>query len=388
MAFVFFSCSDGLSGHDPFHELSFLIQHTAAGVILQQHAFLLQRQEQRRLQRRPQGGVPHVDIGIGGEWTWFGSAVAVDVEEAPARGHASAGGFLIAGECDVHHFWMFLPKAQDLLVQVFPVRVVRSQLPAFLGDRHKFHEDHRFAAAVRQALQEAAGGDLFQVFGCNGDRSAEDQPAPVQFIHVGNQPVIDAFAAPGVGDLTFALDAHNGQKVAAPVKQPEILFIHEGAVGEDREQNPRLFARRFNDIPPQQRFAAGQQNEADAHIIGFVKEAQPFLAGQLPDRRRVHRGMVAPGIAARAMQIALAGDTGDEERGNVLPGVLRPAALFARRFAGGGKPRHIDAFAGIFQRRPDGVPDHPFHAAGHVFLNIKSALTHVYTFIRTEPRSG
>ena len=45
--------------------------------------------------------------------------------------------------------------------------------------------------------------------------------------------------------------------------------------------------------------------------------------------------MIAPGIAARAVQITLTGDAGDKERGDMISRVLRLSALFGRRFACG-----------------------------------------------------
>ena len=302
------------------------------------------------------------------------------MEEAPARRYAAAGGFFIPGEGDVHHFRMLLPQAHDFAVQVFPLFFAGGQFLTFLRDRHELHKDHSLAAPVGQALQEGAGGNLLQVFRGHGDGRAEDQPAPIQLVHVGDQLVIDAAAPPGVGDFPFALDAHDGQKVSAFVKQRQILLIHEGAVGEDGEKNIGLFTRRFDDVLPQHGFAAGQQDKADAQFVRLVKDAQPFFAGQLLHRGRVHRGMVAAGIAARAVQVALAGDAGDEERGNMLPSVLGLAAYFAGGFAGRGEPGHKHAFLGVFQGRLDGFLHHPLHAMGHIFLNIKCFFIHILFF--------
>ena len=89
---------------------------------------------------------------------------------------------------------------------------------------------------------------------------------------------------------------------------------------------------------------------------------------ELFDRSRVHRGMVAAGIAARAVQIALAGDAGNEERGNMLPRVLRPAALFGGGKAGRGELRHEHAFRGIFQRGLQRVGHNGLHALLDVLL--------------------
>ena len=169
----------------------------------------------------------------------------------------------------------------------------------------------------------------------------------MQFIHVFDQPVIDPLAAPCIGDLPLAFNAHDRNQVAALIEQFKIAFVHIGTVCKHREQNSRFPAGRFNDIPSQHRFSACQQDKADPQFIGFIEYPEPFRAGQLAHRFRIHGCMVAAGVAACAVEIALAGNAGDQKRRNVLSRSFRNPALFCCNPAGCGKLCHKNAFPRI-----------------------------------------
>ena len=161
----------------------------------------------------------------------------------------------------------------------------------------------------------------------------------MQLVHVGNQPFIDPPAPPGVGDLPLSLDAHDGDQIPAPVKQVEIPFVHKGAVGKDGEQDALPPSGGLDDIPPEHGLAPCQKNKADAQLVRLVKDPGPVLPSKLADRLRVHRGVIAPGIASHTVQIALAGDAGDEKGGMCSPRssaalrFLEAARLAAANFA-------------------------------------------------------
>ena len=169
----------------------------------------------------------------------------------------------------------------------------------------------------------------------------------MQFIHVFDQPVIDPVAAPCIGDLPLAFNAHDRNQVTALVEQFKIAFVHIGTVCKNGEQNTRFPAGRFNDIPSQHRFAACQQDKADPQFICLIEYSEPFLAGQLAYRFRIHGCMVAAGIAARAVEVALAGNAGDQKRRNVFSCIFRNPALFRGNPAGRGKLCHKNAFPRI-----------------------------------------
>ncbi len=86
-------------------------------------------------------------------------------------------------------------------------------------------------------------------------------------------------------------------------------------------------------------------------LVGFAEDLEPFLARQLLHGRSVHGGVVAAGIAARAMQVALACDACDQKRGNMQSVILSLPAFFRRGGGGGGKAQHERASTRIRQRR-------------------------------------
>ena len=313
------------------HLGAFLIEDTAALMIVQQDIAAAKRCEQRRMQRLAQRTVFDVHIGIGREGARLRPAVGVDMEEAASGRDAAARAFLVARERYVHHLRVFLAQSFDLAAQVFAFFVSGSKLLALLRDRYELHKNDRLAAPVRELLQKAVRADFFQVLSRHGDGSAEDQAAALKFVHVANEAFIDALAAPRVGDLLLPFYAHNGDQVATAVKKLKVALVDKGSVREDREEDIWLFPGSFDDVSSEHGLAAGQQDEADAELVCLSKDAQPLFVGELLDRGSVHCRMIAAGIAARAVQVALTCDAGDEKGRNVfIPGVLhtvRPVAL-------------------------------------------------------------
>ena len=103
----------------------------------------------------------------------------------------------------------------------------------------------------------------------------------------------------------------SGDQVAAAVKQGKIALVDEGAVGKDREQDVLALACGFDDVAAKKRLTPRQQNKADAEVVRLAEDAEPLLAAELRHRLRVHRCVIAARVAARAVEIALAGDAGD-----------------------------------------------------------------------------
>ena len=173
----------------------------------------------------------------------------------------------------------------------------------------------------------------------------------MQSVHGGDQLVVDALAATAVRDLPVALDAQHGDQVAALVQLGEGGVVHVGAVGEDREQQVLHPARRLDDVPAQQRLAARQHDEADAQRLGLFEDGLPLLGAQLLHRLGVHGGLVAAGIAPGAVQVAGAGDAGDQEGGHVQPFLFEFEAALGRPAGGRREFDHEGALPGIAQRR-------------------------------------
>ena len=147
-------------------------------------------------------------------------------------------------------------------------------------------------------------------------------------IHVGDQPVIYALTASGIRDFPFAFNAHDRNQISAPVKQFEIPFIYKRAVRKDRKEDILPFSRRLYDIPAQHGLSAGQQDEADAEGFRLFKYAVPFLCRQLIHGLRIHSRMITAGIASGTVQIAPAGDAGNQKGRDMLSCVLRNLPLF------------------------------------------------------------
>ena len=266
---------------------------------------------------------------------------------------------------------MLFPQPRQLRLQIVSLGVAGGKLLAILCDRHKLHKDDHLAAAVGQRLKERFGGDLPDVLGRHGDGRAVDQSPAVQLVHVLHQAIVDPLAAARVGHGLLALDAHDRDEVAAAVEQVKIPLVHEGAVGKDREQDVGALARRLDDVPPQHGFAACEQDKADAELVGFAEDLEPFLAGQLLHGRGVHGRVVAAGIAARAMQVALARDACDQKRGNVQSVILSLPALSRRGGGGGGKAQHERAPTRIRQRRLHKILHEVFDSLGQIRLQVK-----------------
>ena len=282
-----------------------------------QNALALELLKQRRFDGRAQRAVADVDVGIGGEGAGLSPAVGIDVEKFASCRHAAAHGQLVAGEGEQNGLLVAAAKRFHGLGHVGPLRLTGSQMPGFLCDRHKLHIDDQPAAAAHQIIQEGPGGDFPHVFGGDRDRRTEDQAVFLEFLHVCHQALVDAGAPAGVGDLAPALDAQNRDEVAARIEQAEITLVHKGAVGEDGEEDAAHFSRCLHDVAADHRFAAGQEDEADAQLLRLAEDPQPFLARELIHGGRVIRRPAAAGIAARAVEVAAAGDAGDQKARNV-----------------------------------------------------------------------
>ena len=172
----------------------------------------------------------------------------VDVEEASSRRHTAAGVLLIPGESNIDHLRVLLSQAGDLPAQDLPIRIPEGKLPAFLRNGHKLHKDHGLAAPVSKHLQEGIRRDLVQVLRRHGHRRTENQAAPMELIHVGDQSVIDALSPARIGCFALALDAHDGDQIAAAVKQVEVAVVQKGTVCQDGKEDIRLFPGCLDDI--------------------------------------------------------------------------------------------------------------------------------------------
>ena len=73
-----------------------------------------------------------------------------------------------------------------------------------------------------------------------------------------------------------------------------------------------------------------QDQRLDYLVEAFNADAEPFLACQLRNGSGIHRGVIAAGIAASAVQIALAGDAGDQERRDMFSCIFCFATLRRR----------------------------------------------------------
>ena len=292
-------------------------------------------------------------------------------EAAPGR-HTAAGAFLVPGEGDVDHLRVLLPQPGDLPPQGFALRVPGGKLFALVAHGHKLHKDDRLAAPIGQLPQKGVGADLPEIPGGHGDGGTEDQAAALELVHIADETLVYALAAPGVGDLLLALNAQNGHQVAAAVKELKVAAVDEGAVGEDGEEDVGLFPGGLDDVPSEHGLAARQENEADAQRVRLLKDAQPLRVAQLLHGRRVHGGVVAAGIAACTVEVALAGDAGDQKGRDVLARVFRLAALFGGGLAGRGKAQHEGALPGVLQGGLQRIPHHVLYACGHIGLQVKA----------------
>ena len=329
---------------------------------------LPESREQGRVQGLPDRGVSDAHVGIRGEGAGLGPAVGIDVEKAPARGDAAAGFLFVPGEGDEHDLRVFLPQPVDGRAHLFLLFLAYGQLPAFLRHRHVFDIDEGGAAPFTQRIDEGGGEDLAEVGAGHGDGRAEEEAAALQLVHVGHDLVIDPGTAAGVGGLPAPFQAHHRQQVAAAVQQVEVFFVQKNAVGEDGEQYRRDAARGLDHVPPEQRFAAGQQYIAHADVGGLAEDLFPFRRGKLLLRFFVQRGLGAAGIAAGAVQVAVGGDGGHDEGGDVLPLLFQSGPAAGGLAGGGGKAQHEGAFLGMAQRGAQGIGHHLFHASGQIIL--------------------
>ena len=108
----------------------------------------------------------------------------------------------------------------------------------------------------------------------------------------------------------------------------------------------------------------------DAHPRGLLKDGAPLPIGEqafLP----FADGVVRPGVAARAAQVAARGDAGDQKGWNVVARLLRPPALFARPAARERVPGQKRAALRIVEGRPQNALDDCLHAFGQVFFEVE-----------------
>ena len=88
--------------------------------------------------------------------------------------------------------------------------------------------------------------------------------------------------------------------------------------------------------------------------------------------------MVAAGIAASAVQIALAGDAGNQEGWDMLARVLGLAALFGCCLAGSGKFEHKGSLTRILEGGLQSIRHDVLHALCHISLNVKAFVDSVH----------
>ena len=362
-----------------FYQRAFFVEHAAAFVIFHQNVPIPQGGEEGRVQRVVQGCVSDVDVGIGRERAGLGAAVGVDVEESSARGHAAAGALFVAREGDVDHLRVFAAQTGELPAQERPLLLSRREVLAVVGHRDVFHKDDRLAPPIGEGFQKRVGAHLADVLRRDRHGGPEDQAAPFQLVHAADQALVDALAAPRIGHGLRPLDAQDRDKVAAAVKERVVRLVHEGAVGEDREQNALPLSGSLDDVPPQHRLTACQQDEADAQVVGLLEDLQPFSGAELAFRLCVGGRVIAAGITSGAVEITLAGDAGDQERGDMLPGFLRCLPFFGGRGRRRRKFQHEGAFPGIFQRGLHQIPHKVLDALRQVCLEIKR-------FVHVTPR--
>ena len=240
------------------------------------------------------------------------------MEEPAPRRHTAAVRALVAREREQDRIGENAPQLVHRGHEVRALPIAGREVPRLVRHGDELDVDHQLAAALRQHPQKLRRRDLFDVLRRHGHGRAKEQIVLVQRVHVGDQLVVDARTPARVGDLPPALDAHDGNEVAALVEKLQVPLVHVGAVGKDREQDALHRARRLNDVPAEHRLAAGEHDEADAQLLRLAEHPEPFLACELLHRLGVHRRLVAARVAARAVQVAAAGDAGDQERRDML----------------------------------------------------------------------
>jgi hypothetical protein len=75
-------------------------------------------------------------------------------------------------------------------------------MPGLAGDGDELDINHKPAAPACQRLQKRRGGDLPDILRRYGDGGTEEQTPVVQGIHVGDELVVNACAASGIGGVT------------------------------------------------------------------------------------------------------------------------------------------------------------------------------------------
>ena len=340
-------------------------------MVVQQQALRIERVEQGGLQGFPDGGVLHVDVGIGREGAGLRAAVRVDVKEAPAGSHAAAGAFFIPREGDEDRLPFQKAQPADLPPHPRVVALPRGKVRALLGHGDELHIDDGPAAERVQAVHESVRIDLAHIFRCDGDGRAEDHAAVPDLFHGLRDPAVNAAAPAAVCGRLITLDADHGQQVPVFVQQIQILIVQISSVCEDGKQDISVLSRLADDVRPEHRLPAGQQDEADPQLVRLLKDPVPFLPGQLLYGTAVGAGVICPGIAAGAVQIAGAGDAGDQEGRDMLPLLFGGAAPGGGLAGRPGEGPHIAGLPRVFRRGAQGVRDHADHAPRHIGLNIE-----------------
>ena len=199
------------------------------------------------------------------------------------------------------------------LTQDLTLRISRRQFRGLRRDGNELHVKHCPAAPVRQRPDEVPRQDLLKVFRGDSDGRAENQTPIMQGVHAGDQLVIDPGAPPPVRLDAVAFDAQHGDQIPPLIQQIEIACVQTGSVGEDRKQDVLHLSCRLHHVPPQHGFAAGQEDKADAQLFSLTEDVFPLVSGELTGNHAVHRGLIAPGIASRAVEIAAGGDACDQK---------------------------------------------------------------------------
>ena len=255
--------------------------------------------EDRGAQRVEQADLADVRVGIVDEHTGIDVAVRVDVQVAAAACDASANVFAVVLEV---HGEDRLGRADfaDAVVHVLALLRAGQQLRCgVVADGHVVEVPDEARAEAADEVDERLRGDGIDVGAGVAGGKAEGQVLVVQDLHGAHGLLIDAVAAPPVGDLLKALQTDGGDEVLHAQHLVGERLVDQRAVGEGEELAVAvLFAQGDQVLFAHERLAAGVDVHVDAHLLALRDDRVDLLEGQ------VQLVAVLRGPAAGAVQVA------------------------------------------------------------------------------------